>query len=381
MILFINKRFNNRNGAEKSASDVVNSILKTGTALSLLYIDINNNFNNINNLNQIQIFKSPRFKKKILQFTFKEILDFIECKLFDRNRINKIKSLKISLIIANSLSTEFYAKKLASILNVKCCLIVRESPDFYKNPNVSVNRISHFDHIVYVSSNVMEEWIKISPNLKSKSEYIPNTIDESLINKIKTQPKFYYKEKLNFNKNNINIVIIGKFLKRKNQILIIENLNKFYDLNKNIKFHFIGKYFNSYGKKMRSILKKNKYKKMVFLYGFQKNVHEYIYASDYLILTALAEASPRVVYEAMLLNSIIIASDVGGVSELIDNNKTGYIYKKNNINSLIYNLKKSLNSNNINSIIQNSEKKYFNLFSNQIHQKNYKKLLMFLTSI
>ena len=206
MILFINKRFNNRNGAEKSGSDVVNSILKTGVKLALLYIDINNNFKDINNINQIQILKSPRFKNTIKKFTFKEILDFTECKLFDRSRINRIKSLKISLIIANSLSAEFYAKKLALMLNVKCCLIVRESPDFYKNPNVSVNRISFFDHIVYVSSNVMKEWINISPKLKSKSEYIPNTIEESLINNIKIQPKSYFKEKLNFKKANINIV-------------------------------------------------------------------------------------------------------------------------------------------------------------------------------
>ena len=41
MILFINKRFNNRNGAEKSGIDVVNSLLKANASLALLYIDIN----------------------------------------------------------------------------------------------------------------------------------------------------------------------------------------------------------------------------------------------------------------------------------------------------------------------------------------------------
>ena len=378
MILFINKRFNNRNGAEKSGSDVVNSIYKSGFPLSLLYIDINNNFDDIDNIKKIKILKSPRLKKSINKISFKELFDFTEGKLFDKIRINKIKSLKISLIIANSLSAEYHAKKMANILNVKSCLIVRESPDFYKNPNLSVSRILFFNHIVFVSSNVMNQWIKISPELKLKSEYIPNTVKESLIKKIKSKSKSFFKNKLGFSQNDINVVIVGKFLERKNQNLIINNLDKFYKLNKNIKFHFIGKHFNSYGKKMKSTLKRNKYKKMVALYGFKKNAHEYIYASDYLFLTAIAEASPRVVYESMLLNSIIIASDVGGVSELIDKNKTGYIYKRNNIDELIDIFYNSINKKNYITILQNAEKKYFNYFSNQIHKENYKKMLTFL---
>ena len=379
MILFINKRFNNRNGAEKSGSDVVNSIYNSGFPLSLLYIDINNNFDDINNAKKIKILKSPRLKTTVNKISFKELFDFIEGKLFDKRRINKIKSLKISLIIANSLSAEYHAKKLAKILNVKSCLIVRESPDFYKNPKLSVKRILFFNHIVYVSSNVMNQWIEVSPELKLKSEYIPNTIEESSIKKIKSKSKSFLKNKLGFSQNDLNVVIVGKFLERKNQNLIINNLDKFYKLNKNIKFHFIGKHLNSYGKKMKSTLKGNQYKKMVTLYGFKKNVLEYIYASDYLFLTAIAEASPRVVYEAMLLNSIIIASDVGGVSELIDNNETGYICKKNNIDELIAIFDNSINKKNNTTILQNAEKKYFDYFSNQIHKQNYKKLLKFLS--
>tara|TARA_B100001175_G_scaffold246328_1_gene213005 strand:- start:1749 stop:2894 length:1146 start_codon:yes stop_codon:yes gene_type:complete len=378
MILFINKRFNNRNGAEKSGSDVVNSIYKSGFPLSLSYIDINNNFDDIDNIKKIKILKSPRLKKSINKISFKELFDFTEGKLFDKIRINKIKSLKISLIIANSLSAESHAKKLANILNIKSCLIVRESPDFYKNPNLSVNRILFFNHIVFVSSNVMNQWTKISPELKLKSEYIPNTVKESSIKKIKSKSKSFFKNKLCFSQNDINVVIVGKFLERKNQNLIINNLDKFYKLNKNIKFHFIGKHFNSYGKKMKSTLKRNKYKKMVALHGFKKNAHEYIYASDYLFLTAIAEASPRVVYESMLLNSIVIASDVGGVSELIDKNKTGYIYERNNIDELIDIFYNSINKKNYITILQNAEKKYFNYFSNQIHKENYKKMLTFL---
>ena len=59
--------------AEKSGSDVVNSLLKANARLALLYIDINNNFNDIINYKNISILKSPLYKLKINTFSFKEI--------------------------------------------------------------------------------------------------------------------------------------------------------------------------------------------------------------------------------------------------------------------------------------------------------------------
>jgi len=381
MILFINKRFNNRNGAEKSGIDVVNSLLKANASLALLYIDINNNFKEIKNLDNLNIIKAPIFKSSLNTKSFKEIFEYLESKFFDKNRIQQIKSLKINFIIANSLSSEYYAKKISKILDVKSCLIVRESPEFYKDTTKAVKRIDFFNKVVFVSSNVMKNWVAILPNLKTKSIYIPNTIDEKSISQIIEKPKSYYKNKLNFIPNHINIVIVGKFLTRKNQSIIINNLDKFNNITKKITFHFVGKHFNSYGNQIKTKLKNSPYKKMVQLYGFKKNVLEYIYASDYLILTALAEASPRVIYEAMILKTLVISSNVGGVTELIKHKKTGYLYKKNNIEDLLLHFNYSLKSKKNNTLITNANKFYYKSFSNEIHQKNYKKLLKLLSTL
>ena len=132
---------------------------------------------------------------------------------------------------------------------------------------------------------------------------------------------------------------------------------------------------------MKCKLKKNSNKNSVSLYGFKKNVLEYIYASDCLILTALAEASPRVIYEAMALNTAIIASNVGGVSELIIDNHSGFLYKKNDIKNLIFNIEKLLDLSTKNKIVKNAYKNYYNFFSNEIHQRNYKKLLKLLQKL
>ena len=120
---------------------------------------------------------------------------------------------------------------------------------------------------------------------------------------------------------------------------------------------------------------------MVSFHGFKKNILEYIYAADCLLLTANAEASPRVIYEAMALKTVVIASDIDGVPELIKDNETGYLYKKNDIDNLFLKMKESLSSNETDNIVENAYRYYHQTFSNQIHEKNYKKLLNLLESL
>ena len=56
MILFINKRYNNRNGAARSGIDVVNSLIKANASLVLLYVNSSNNFQEISNHKNLSIF-------------------------------------------------------------------------------------------------------------------------------------------------------------------------------------------------------------------------------------------------------------------------------------------------------------------------------------
>lgn len=45
--------------------------------------------------------------------------------------------------------------------------------------------------------------------------------------------------------------------------------------------------------------------------------------------------SPYSIIESLQLGKPIIGSDLGGISEMIINNKNGFLFKNNDINSLI----------------------------------------------
>jgi len=381
MILFINKRYNNKNGAARSGIDVANSLIKSNSSLLLLYIDFGNNFKEILGFPNLNLIKSPRFRKTLTKFNISSIMNYIESKIFDSYRINRIKSHDIQFIIANSLSAEYYAKRLAKNLNCISCLIVRESTEFYSNSKKAANRINNFNYVVFVSSNVMQKWFDVLPELREKSIYIPNTIEESSISNVITKSKDSIKEKLNFKSTEFNIVVIGRLMKRKNQELVIKNLSKFNALNKNIHFHFIGKHFNSYGIEAKRILAKSCHKNMISFHGFKNNILDYIYSADCLLLTATAEASPRVIYESMALKTPVVASDIDGVPELIIDNETGFLYKSDCIDSLILKIKQLLGKTDIDIITDNAYKYYYDNFSNQIHMENYKQLIKLLKTL
>jgi len=60
----------------------------------------------------------------------------------------------------------------------------------------------------------------------------------------------------------------------------------------------------------------------------------YYSAADIFVLPSIAENSPLTVIEAMACGTPVVAFDVGGVSELIDHRRTGYIARERDANDL-----------------------------------------------
>lgn len=73
--------------------------------------------------------------------------------------------------------------------------------------------------------------------------------------------------------------------------------------------------------------------------GFRSNALDYLAAFDVFILASKSEGLPRVVLEAMLLNTAVIGSDVTGTAELISHEKTGLLFKYGDTQALFERMK------------------------------------------
>ena len=77
-------------------------------------------------------------------------------------------------------------------------------------------------------------------------------------------------------------------------------------------------------------------KNFVTLEGYQDNVYKYLNNSLCYFSTSLWEGPDLAMLDAAFLNVPIICSDCqSGRKEFIDNNKRGYIFRTNDMNSLI----------------------------------------------
>lgn len=66
-----------------------------------------------------------------------------------------------------------------------------------------------------------------------------------------------------------------------------------------------------------------------FLLGPVENASSYLKAFDIFILSSKKEGFPYVILEAMLAEIPIVATNVGGISEMIDNGKNGFLIESN----------------------------------------------------
>tara|TARA_A100001011_G_C14321667_1_gene851074 strand:+ start:10339 stop:11427 length:1089 start_codon:yes stop_codon:yes gene_type:complete len=131
----------------------------------------------------------------------------------------------------------------------------------------------------------------------------------------------------------ISTISICRFVEQKN---INEILNIAINLPKH-KFYIIGN--GPLWQKINFLITKNKLKN-VFLLGKKKDIFKYLYASDIYLSTSLYEGLPISILEAMSIGLPVVASNVIGNSDTIENGKSGFLYELHDISSASYYIEK-----------------------------------------
>lgn len=143
--------------------------------------------------------------------------------------------------------------------------------------------------------------------------------------------RFRFKENMKEN-NRINVGMIGAFdLKHKDFItfvrsasLVIQKKNR----QKEIKFLTAGTGRDE--AKIRKTIKSLKVEDDVKIKGFVPDIEEFISSLDILVHTVNFEGLGTSILQAMAAGIPVIATDVGGIPELIEDGENGYLVEKNN---------------------------------------------------
>jgi len=234
-------------------------------------------------------------------------------KLFPSLKIYRIlKERQIDLIYLNT-SASIWAAKAAKLLRIPVISHIREDLRGFNNLIIRSKIRSCSDKIILIS-NWMKSFIRTS-----KAVVVHNTVDIADFQHLDPD-----RIRLEFNIKNKIIVFIGSLEERKG----IKYLLKAFPLIKasvpDVKLLIVGKTLPGQ-KAYLNMLKGIAMDRNIVFAGTRPDVYDIIAACDMLAVPSLSEAFGRTVIEAMACGKPVIASNVGGIPEIIDDGKTGIL--------------------------------------------------------
>lgn len=142
------------------------------------------------------------------------------------------------------------------------------------------------------------------------------------------------------------ILFSGRLERRKGAEIILQSINTILDIDKNIHFTFAGETelgeSAGYRQAIERAIDDEKRSRTWFLGPMERKKLTLLYRrSDIFLIPSLFDNSPYSLLEAMAAKLPVVGSDTGGISEIVDNNKTGLLFPLNRIDEL-YNCMKEL---------------------------------------
>ena len=177
-----------------------------------------------------------------------------------------------------------------------------------------------FDKILVISSKINQLFLDIASTEEQKEKIVRiyNPIDVNEILELSKQPC-----ELKKNSDVKTFVSIGTVFPQKGFDRLLRVHRRLLDEGYQHNVWIVGDGYDF--PNIKKLFQELKVEKTAKLLGFKENPYPYFTQADYYILSSRYEGYPTVLFEAMVLAKPIIATDVSGVREMLNDGELGYI--------------------------------------------------------
>jgi len=130
------------------------------------------------------------------------------------------------------------------------------------------------------------------------------------------------------------IVSAGRFSQEKGQDILVEAAISLLDENPSAPYYFILFGDGPMLPQIKQRVARSGYSSKILLPGFEKDIIGCLKASTVLVNPSRSEGLPNIVLEAMAVKTMVVATDVGGVGELVTSEQHGLLCPSNNVEAL-----------------------------------------------
>ncbi|MGB3008845.1 MAG: glycosyltransferase [Candidatus Saccharimonadales bacterium] len=317
------------------------------------------------------------------EWKFREITDKIyhTANMFDDNKLvlefisNYIRTRNIKLI--HIVHTSFGMDLLEELKNrhpdIK--VLVTMFNDRAEHFELSVKMQKYIDSFSTDNLNVVNHYKEVLSPEKMITR-IPNGINCEQDYNPELFNRHEERKKLGINDDDTAVFFAGRLSEEKNPDVFIRAAEKVIRNNKNnhkkIKFFVIGDgVMRSFVEDMITDIKSSDIKYL----GYQSYVAPYLSAGDVFVLPSSIEGFPLSILEAMAMEMVVIASDVGAVSEIIENERDGFVVRPGDVTEISKRIQYIIdNKPQADLLKRNARKAIKDVYSQELLGENYRNL-------
>ena len=243
-----------------------------------------------------------------------------------KNIIDENKIDIIHMHWGKDLPLAAFAKALSrrkpALIYTRQMMITREKNDFYHN--FLYGKMDLLLTITKELELLCKQYIPLFAN-KIKTLYYGVKAPEKFLN---DNDKIKLRESLGFSNDDFIVGLVGRLEESKGQHLLIEAIQKAKQHGNTIKALIVGHEMNKgYRKTLKSQAEKFGILESIHFQDFVSQPQQLMQLCDCIVLASGQETFGLVLPEAMRSGVAVIGSNSGGVPEIIENRKTGLLFK------------------------------------------------------
>lgn len=154
------------------------------------------------------------------------------------------------------------------------------------------------------------------------------------------------------NKKEYDFIIVASFSEVKDHLLLFKVFKELCDDNHNYKLLCVGG--GPLLESSKEFVKDYNLERNVIFTGSQSNVFKYLSMAKIFVLSSKYEGNPISVLEAMSMGLPLVVPNVGGIPNIVKNNRNGLLYEPSNYEQLLYSMKELLNDEALQKTITNN---------------------------
>ena len=312
---------------------------------------------------QIEIIEMPVLKlTRSMLKSFGFVKFFKEYKIAKRIFESHLDGRVINCLHSNTLATLFgsfycYRRKIYHVLHIHEII---DRP-WYVRYFFSAVPLFFADKVVYNSTALESFYNKTNAFLKRKAVKIFNGVDRTRAFLEPQKRHILRKELYDIDDNTLLIGLIGRFNRLKGHSLLLDAFNEIKTKHPHCNLALIGSPPDGQQHYLEIIMGKIEtynLQSRVSVLPFQKDIYKIIDTLDIIVIPSTEPESFGIIaIEAMLSKKPLIATNLGGLADIIENGKTGILFDKPYNEELIKALIKLIQSNELRSkLSKNAEK-------------------------